>query len=259
MEQDAGQPAQAQSGHAHTNRYDLSRRVAVITGGAGGVGQGVTPAFLRAGATVVAAERAGSRGGFDQLKAQLGPLGDRLAFSAVDVLDEASVEAMVAEVLARHGQLDILVNLVGGFAAGQPITQLDLSTWQRMQDLNLHTAFLVSKHAARPMIQQRWGRILNISSRGARSGRKHAAAYAVAKAGIITLTEAQAEELRDDHITVNCILPSIIDTPANRASMPGASFDRWPRAEEVARVLLFLASDDAWLINGAAIPVYGLA
>ena len=128
-----------------------------------------------------------------------------------------------------------------------------------MLDINLRTAFLLAKHAARPMTQQAWGRILHISSRGARTGRRNAAAYAVAKSAVLTLTEVQAEELRDANITVNAILPSIVDTPANRASMPNADFSRWPSADDVASVLLFLASDDARLISCAAIPVYGLA
>lgn len=239
------------------NQYDLREKVAVITGGAGGLGRAVSAAFAEAGATVVVVERAGPT--TDAFVAEAAARGHRISHIAADVLDETSIASMVADVLARHGRLDVLVNLVGGFAAGQPVTELDLAVWERLQDLNVRSAFLVSKHAARPMIQQRAGRILNISSRGARSGRKNAAAYAVAKGAIITLTEVQAEELRDHGITVNCILPSIIDTPANRRDMPNADFARWPKPEEVARVLLFLASDDARLINGAAIPVYGLA
>ncbi|HKB47819.1 MAG TPA: SDR family oxidoreductase, partial [Ktedonobacterales bacterium] len=143
--------------------------------------------------------------------------------------------------------------------AGQPITGLELATWHQMQEVNAQTAFLLAKHAARAMVQQNWGRIIHVSSRGARSGRRNAAAYAVAKAAVLALTEIQAEELRDAGITVNAILPSIVDTPSNRASMPSADFSRWPKAEEVARVLLFLASEDARLISGAAIPVYGTA
>jgi NAD(P)-dependent dehydrogenase (short-subunit alcohol dehydrogenase family) len=173
------------------------------------------------------------------------------------VEDESSVAALVADVASREGRIDVLVNLVGGFAAGQPITQLDLATWRDMQDLNVQTAFLTSKHVGRLMERQGAGRILNISARPAVSGRKNVAAYAVAKGAIITLTEAQAEELRDTDVTVNCVLPSLIDTPVNRAALPNADFARWPKAEEIARVLLFLASDDAQLISGAAIPVYG--
>ena len=242
-----------------TNQYDLLGRVAVITGGAGGLGQAVCTAFAASGAAVVLVELEQHRASAEALIARETAQGHRMDYVPADVLDETSVAAMVAEALRRHGRVDVLVNLVGGFAAGDPITQLDLAVWQQMLDLNVRSTFLVSKHAARVMTQGGGGRILNISSRGARAGRKHAAAYAVAKAAVITLTEVQAEELRDQDITVNCILPSIIDTPANRAAMPSADHSRWPRAEEVARVLLFLASDDAKLISGAAIPVYGRA
>jgi NAD(P)-dependent dehydrogenase (short-subunit alcohol dehydrogenase family) len=244
---------------AHINAYDLSGRVVVVTGGAGGLGRGVTAAFLRAGAAIVVADRAAGHASVEASRDQLGQDAKRLEFAAVDTQDEASVAAMVAGVVAHHGRLDVLANLVGGYSAGQPVTELDLSVWTQMLDLNLRTAFLAAKHAAAPMIAHGWGRILNISARAAYSGRKRAAAYAVAKAGIITLTETLAEELRDHHITANCVLPSIIDTPANRADIPNADFTRWPKPDDIARVLVFLASDDAWLISGAAIPVYGLA
>jgi NAD(P)-dependent dehydrogenase (short-subunit alcohol dehydrogenase family) len=194
-----------------------------------------------------------------ELAARATTNGWQMSFVPVDLSDEASVAALVADVVAHHQQLDVLVNLVGGFAAGQPITELDLTVWRQMLDLNVLTAFLASKHAARVMMRQSSGRIINISSRSALSGRKNAAAYAVAKAAIITLTEAQAEELRERDVTVNCVLPSIIDTPANRAGMQKANPAHWPKPDEVARVLLFLASDDARLISGAAIPVYGRA
>src|SRR5579883_2924204 len=216
-------------------RYDLSGRVALIPGGLGGAGQAISRAFLESGAVVVAAERSEHAGNGDPFREQLGDLAER--FSVY--------------------RLDILVNLVGGWMAGQPITGLEYSTWERMLDINLNAAFLLAKHAARPMTQQNWGRIIHVSSRAARSGRRNAAAYAIAKNAVVTLAEVQAEELRDANITVNAILPSIIDTPANRASMPGSDFSRWPKAEEVARVLLFLASEDAKLISGASIPVYG--
>ena len=114
-----------------------------------------------------------------------------------------------------------------------------------MLSLNARTAFLVSKHAGRVMAERRTGRIINVASRSAYTGRKNAAAYAVSKRAIITLTEAQAEEMRGSGVTVNAIVPSIIDTPANRAGMPTADTSRWPTPEQVARIVLFLASDDA--------------
>jgi NAD(P)-dependent dehydrogenase (short-subunit alcohol dehydrogenase family) len=241
------------------NQYDLRGRVAVITGGAGGLGRAVSLAFAGAGAQVILGSREPTRAPSEQVAAEASGHGWQVAFRPVDVEDESSVAALVADVASRHGRIDVLVNLVGGFAAGQPVTQLDLQTWRGMQDVNVLTAFLTSKHVGRVMERQGAGRIINISSRAALSARKNAAAYAVAKSAVITLTEALAEELGETGVTVNCLLPSIIDTPATRAAMPNADFARWPKAEEVARVLLFLASDDAQLISGAAIPVYGRA
>lgn len=243
---------------ARTNRYDLSGRVAVITGALGALGLAATRAFVEAGADVVAvARQADPRS--DALRGALGSAGARLELRPADVLDESAVQGLVQEVVARHGHLDILVNTVGGYAAGQSVAETEFAAWRRMLTLNLDSAFLVSKHAARAMIARRWGRIINVSSRAALSGRRNAAAYAVAKGAVVTLTEAQAEELRESAITVNVLLPRIIDSPANRAAMPKADPSRWPTAEEVARVMLFLASDDAGLISGASIPVYGLA
>jgi len=241
--------------------------VALITGALGGLGPAVCGAFVAAGATVVGAVSAGSgrHGNPDDalaaLRATLPPdaIASRLSLRAANLADERSVAQLVASVVNDLGRLDIAVNLVGGYAAGQPVSALDADVWDRMLALNARTTFLVSKYVAPPMVRQQWGRIINISSRAAVAGRRNAAAYAVAKQAVITLTEAQAEELRDDHITVNVVLPSIIDTPSNRAAMPNADASRWPTPEQIARVIAFLASDDAAIINGAAIPVYGLA
>jgi NAD(P)-dependent dehydrogenase (short-subunit alcohol dehydrogenase family) len=162
-------------------------------------------------------------------------------------------------VVARYQRLDVWVNMVGGFAAGQMVNELGLDTWERMIRLNLRSAFLCSKYAARPMMRQRWGRIINISSRAAMQANPKAAAYGVAKAGVVSLTQSQAEELKDYGVTVNAVLPSIVDTPANRQAMPDADYSRWPKGEEIASVILFLASDEAKLVSGAAVPVYGQA
>jgi NAD(P)-dependent dehydrogenase (short-subunit alcohol dehydrogenase family) len=238
---------------------DFSNKVALLTGAGGGWGRAVVVAFLHAGASVVVAERPEVCAQRESWKAELGEPGKRLTLLPGNVFDEASVEEMVQQVLSQHSHLDVLVNMVGGFAAGQPVHEMDLETWERMLQLNLRSAFLCSKHAARPMIQQHWGRIINISSRaGVQPGPK-AAAYAASKAAVISLTESQAEELKNDFITVNAVLPSIVDTPANREAMPKADFSRWPQGEEIAPVIVFLASEEAKLISGAAIPVYGRA
>jgi NAD(P)-dependent dehydrogenase (short-subunit alcohol dehydrogenase family) len=250
---------QKRSASQRTPTYDLGDRVALITGGLGGAGQPMTRAFVAAGATVVVGEMAGNETRAAALHSELGAGGNRLFYEPADLQKESEVEALIARILQQHERLDILVNLVGGWRAGEPVTNTDLALWQQMLDLNLRPAFLLSKHAARPMAEQGWGRIIHTSARGALSGRRNAAAYATAKSAVITLVQVQAEELRETGVTVNAILPSIIDTPANRAAIPNADFSKWPKAEEIARVLLFLATEDAMLISGASIPVYGQA
>ncbi len=242
----------------HLTTYDLSGRVALVTGATGGLGPAVVRAFIEAGASVVGI---GSHMDEERVAAirshSDGKGNNRLSLVAVDATDEASVARVVADTREAHGHIDILVNGIGGFHAGEPVTQTPLESWERMFALNLRPTFLFSKYAARAMADQNWGRIINVSSRAAHSGRKNAAAYATAKNAVLTLTEAQAEELRDAGVTVNAILPSIIDTPANRTAMPDADTSRWPTAEQIARVVLFLASEEAGLISGASIPVYG--
>lgn len=226
-------------------------RVVVVSGGAGGVGLAITQLFAQAGDRVFVVERAETR-------AQVEALSDpHIAFVHANVLDETSVAGALDQIQTTGGRLDVLVNVVGGYDAGQPIHELDTATWDRMMDLNLRSAFLLSKHAARHMIAQHNGRIINFSARAARDTAANAGAYAVSKAGVIALTEVQAKELLPYDITVNAILPSIVDTVANRQAMPKADFARWPKAEEIAQVICFLASADAKLISGASIPVYG--
>jgi NAD(P)-dependent dehydrogenase (short-subunit alcohol dehydrogenase family) len=230
------------------NTYALHDRVALITGASGALGAVIAQAFAASGAKVIGATRSEA----SQTASDAG-----ITFEVADVSDEAAVEALIARVVRDYATLDIVVNTVGGFAAGQPVIDLSLDTWEGMLSLNARTTFLVSKYAGRVMAERRAGRIINVASRSAYSGRKNAAAYAVSKRAVITLTEAQAEEMRGSGVTVNAIAPSIIDTPANRVGMPKADTSRWPTPEQVARVALFLASDDAALISGATIPVYG--
>jgi NAD(P)-dependent dehydrogenase (short-subunit alcohol dehydrogenase family) len=244
----------------HPAVYNFSGQVALVTGATGGLGPAVIQGFLDAGAVVVGVGRQVDEQRERDMRAQIiGNTDARFSLVAADAQDEASVARVVSDVVTQHGRIDILVNGIGGYYAGDPVAETSQENWQQMLDLNLRPTFLFSKYAARPMAAQHGGRIINVSSRAAYSGRKNAAAYATAKHGVITLTEAQAEELRGEGVTVNAIVPSIIDTPANRAAMPNADKSRWPTAEQVARVVLFLASEDAGLISGAAIPVYGRA
>jgi NAD(P)-dependent dehydrogenase (short-subunit alcohol dehydrogenase family) len=246
--------------NTHYATHDFSGRVALITGASGDLGQGLVAAFIAAGATVIGVSSQAGKEREASMRALL-PLdgADRFTLVAADALDETHVAQIFADVIAQHGRLDVLVNGIGGYYAGDPVTATPFDAWQHMLILNLRPTFLFSKYAASEMSARQWGRIVNVSSRAAYTGRKNAAAYAIAKNGVITLTEAQAEELRDSGVTVNAIVPSIIDTPTNRAAMPNADASHWPTPEQVARVVLFLASDDAELVSGAAIPVYGRA
>ncbi len=244
------------------NHYGLDGRVALVTGGSGALGQAVARVLLEAGATVIAVSRETHPERIAALAARLSEslqAAARMTVESAELTDERAVERLMQQIAQRHGRLDIVMNTVGGYQAGKPVTELDDETWQGMLNLNLRTTFLVSKHAGRIMARQGYGRIINVASRAAVAGRRNAAAYAVSKAAVITLSEAQAEELREVGVTVNAVLPSVIDTPANRAAMPTADVSRWPAPEAIARVMVFLASDDASIISGAAVPVYGMA
>jgi len=236
-----------------------SSRVVLITGASGGLGGAVTAAFVSNGHQVIAIGRTNPQQALYSSFPDLENHADHLAFMTADVTNEESVRQLVQDIETRYRRLDVLINSAGGFAGGQTVADTDSATWEHMIALNLRGTFLCSKYAAPLMIRQEWGRIINIASRAATERAARAAAYAVSKRGVVALTEAQAEELKEYHITVNALLPSIIDTPSNRRAMPNANFARWPKAEQIARVILFLASEDAEIINGAAIPVYGLA
>jgi NAD(P)-dependent dehydrogenase (short-subunit alcohol dehydrogenase family) len=241
--------------------HDFSSRVVLVTGATGGLGPQVIRAFLAAGAVVAGVTSQADKEHEAPVRTAIadleGDANDRFTLLAADATDEQSVAEVVKQVGSNSGRVDILVNGIGGFHAGEPVTETPLDAWQGMFDLNVRPTFLFSRAVAKGMVARHWGRIINVSSRAAHSGRKNAAAYATAKNSVITLTEAQAEEVRDAGVTVNAILPSIIDTPANRAAMPKADTSKWPTPAQISRVVLFLASDDAELISGASIPVYG--
>ncbi len=236
----------------------FSGRTAVVTGGAGALGSAVAKAFLDEGARVAVPHR--KSGELDRLRAEAGIGKDAALSGAVlDLTDEAAVLDYFESLAEDRGGLDILVNAAGGFAGGKPVQETPWSVWQQQIDVNLRTSVIASRAAAREMLKRGQGAIVNVSSRPATQDGKNLAAYAAAKRAVLQLTEAMAAELRDSGITVNAILPSVIDTEANRASMPAADHSRWVKPEEIARVVLFLAGPDARIVSGAHIPVYGRA
>jgi NAD(P)-dependent dehydrogenase (short-subunit alcohol dehydrogenase family) len=213
-------------------------------------------AFLEAGATVLVTYRA-----VEELDAVLSaaqkigatpPTGVNL-----DVTDVHAVEKFIAEIVARHGRLDILVNTVGGYAGGTNLWEVDPRTYDKMLQLNLNAGFVLARAVVPQMIKQNRGWIVNIASKAALDHAAGGALYAASKAAAVAMMDSLAADVKPFNINVNSVLPSIIDTAANRAAMPQADFSKWPKPEEIARVILFLCSEDARVIHGAAIPVYG--
>jgi NAD(P)-dependent dehydrogenase (short-subunit alcohol dehydrogenase family) len=231
-------------------------KTVLVTGGTGGLGREVTMAFLEAGANVhVTYRNAEEFAAVISASERIGatPPGG----AEVDVTDPAAVEKLVADIVARHGRLDILVNAVGAYAGGTNLWETDAKTYDQMLQLNLKAGFVLARAIVPQMIRQSRGWIVNVASKAALDHAAGGALYAASKAGALALFDSLAADVKPHNINVNSVLPSIIDTAANRKAMPGADFSKWPKPEEIARVILFLCSEEARVIHGAAIPVYG--
>jgi NAD(P)-dependent dehydrogenase (short-subunit alcohol dehydrogenase family) len=227
-------------------------KVVMVAGGTGGLGRSVSLAFLRESARVIVSYR--SEEEFAALRAAAATTATELQGHAVDVTDEAAVQQFL---VAPGAQVDVLVNTVGAYAGGIPLWQTDSAVFGKMLDLNLRSGFILAKAIVPAMVKQGSGAIVNISARAAVDHAAGAAAYAASKAAAVAMMDCLAADLNGTGVRVNSILPSIIDTVVNRRAMPGADFAKWPSPDDIARVILFLASDEARLIHGASIPVYG--
>ena len=228
--------------------------VALVTGGTGGLGQAVVSELLDAGATVV------TTWVVDREREAIGSaLGDRDGLHLVEAnLLEGGAQVAV-DAAAEHGPLVALVNLVGGFAQGGRWHEAPPEELEKMLALNLTTAVSACRAAAPAMLDGDGGAIVCVGTRAAVEPFSGGGAYAISKAAVLALVRSLDADYRDDGIRSNAILPSVIDTPANRESMPDADFERWVKPEEIARVVRFLCSDDSAPISGAEIPVYGRA
>ena len=230
-------------------------RVVLVAGGTGGLGRAVSLAFLEEDARVVVTYR--KREELDTLKNLAVGKGSQLDGYDVDVTDEAEVGELVEGIVARRGRLDAMVNTVGGYAGGVKLWELDTKIFDQMLALNLRAGYALSRAAVRVMLKQGSGAIVNIAAKAALDHGAGAAAYAASKAAAVALIDSLAEDLKGTGIRVNSVLPSIIDTEANRKAMPKADFAKWPKPEDIARVIVFLCGDNAKVIHGAAIPVFG--
>ena len=230
-------------------------QVVLVAGGTGALGRAVALAFLAEGARVAVTSRRPEEA--STLAAEAGAARERLRGLAGDVADPAVAVRLAAELVAAEGRIDALVNAVGGWAGGRTLWETDPDALQRMLSANLHPGYALARAVVPHMIRRGRGAIVEVASKAAFGASPGGAAYAASKAGAVALFASLAEEVKEHGINVNTILPSVIDTEANRQAMPGADFSRWPKPDEVARVILFLCSGEARVVQGASIPVYG--
>jgi NAD(P)-dependent dehydrogenase (short-subunit alcohol dehydrogenase family) len=230
-------------------------KVILVAGGTGGLGRSVSLEFLNAGADVVVTYRADPE--LAELTKAAGESATRLAAHKVDVTDEEAAQRLIDGIAAEHSRLDALVNTVGGYTGGSKLWESDSKALERMLALNLLSGFALSRAAAKAMVKQGDGAIVNIAAKAALDHAAGIGAYAASKAAALAMMDSLAADLKGTGVRANTVLPSIIDTETNRQAMPGADFSTWPKPEDIARVIAFLCSDDAKVIHGAAIPVYG--
>ena len=232
-------------------------RNVLITGGTGILGSAVTKAYLAQGDTVAVTYLFEDE--VKRFKQDNPKLSEDVTFLFANVTEETEVQNTIEAFVSKFGSLDVLINIVGGFVGGIPTAELEVDRWDFMMNLNLKSVFLCCKTAIPHMTENGYGKIINVSARAGLKGEAGLSAYCVAKGGVRTLTEALAAEVMDSGVNVNAIMPSIMDTPMNREAMPDEDHDRWVATTDVAKVICFLTSDEAAIINGAAIPVYGRA
>jgi NAD(P)-dependent dehydrogenase (short-subunit alcohol dehydrogenase family) len=228
----------------------MKGKIVLVTGANGGLGTAVTQTFLDIGAKVVGSAR--------YIQQAVFASANFIAIPA-DISTGTGAKALIDQVVQKFGRLDVLAHTVGGFAGGQAVTETDDGTFQQMLDLNLNATFYLLRAAIPVMRKSGQGRIIAIGSRAAEEPGAGVGAYSASKAAMVSLIRTVAIENRDVGITANVILPGTIDTPANRKAMPKADFSTWVHPENIASLMVWLASDAAKDVNGAVIPVYGSA
>jgi NAD(P)-dependent dehydrogenase (short-subunit alcohol dehydrogenase family) len=230
----------------------FENKVVLITGPAGGLGQAVTRRFAEAGARLALMERSQ-----EKLYQAFGDLEDAILIGGADVTSEESINQAVKTVIIETGQIDVLVNIAGGWHGGTPVHETDPSVFDFLMNLNARSVFLMARAVVPHMLEREQGVIVSIAAKAALGARANNGIYSASKSAIVHITESMAAGLKHHNINVNCVLPSIIDTPANREMMSNADFSKWVTPDALADVIMFLASDAARAIHGAAIPVFG--
>jgi len=226
----------------------MSERIVFITGANGGLGTFVTESFLQQGDQVIGASRHANSTEFSS---------PNFRAISVDFTNAPQVHEALAKVIAEFGRLDILVHILGGFTGGQSIASTDDTTWKRMQDLNLTSAFYVFRETIPHLRKSKNGRIVAVGSLAAKQPQANLGAYVTFKTALATLVRTVALENADAGLTANVILPGTMDTPANRQAMPDADFSKWLSPKRVAELILWLAHEKAAQITGTVIPIDG--
>ena len=233
--------------------HDFSNRIVLVTGGTGALGSSITKAFVESKATVISSY-------INDKEESLKETENKLSIQLIkaDITKEEEVSRLVSTIMDKYGHIDILANVVGGIIEPKNVIELDEKEWDLMMAMNLKSAFLISKHVARQMISSKYGKIIHISSKKGLHAEGSDSAYAASKSGLIRLVESLSEETKESNINVNCVMPILIDTQANRKAMPNADFNKWVKPSDLANVVLFLSSEEAKTIKGAAISTFGV-
>ncbi len=233
---------------------NFTDQVVMVTGAAGNLGRAVAQAFAELGAQLVLVER-----DVDALHGAFSAHSEVPVLLTADLVDPVQVDGAVDAAISRFSRIDVLCNLAGGFRMGEAVHETSASTWDFLFDLNARTVVHTTKAVVPHMLKKGGGSIINVGAFAAQRGQAQMGAYVASKSAVIRLAESMAAELREHGINVNCVLPTIIDTPENRAAMPDADPTRWVAPADLANVIVFLASEQARAIHGAALPVTALS
>ena len=233
---------------------NLSQATVMITGAAGNLGRGLAHAFADQGANLVLVDRQR-----ESLDKTYGTEDGKRLFAVANLLEQAQVDAAVASAVARFGRIDVLCNIAGGFRMGEAVHETTDANWNFLFDINARTLMHAARAVVPKMLAQGGGKIVNIGAFAAQKGAAQMGPYIASKSSVIRLTESMAAELREKNINVNCLMPTTIDTPENRKAMPDADPSRWVPVADLAATIVFLSSDAARSIHGAAIPITGLS
>ena len=232
----------------------FANRTVIVTGAAGNLGRAVAGAFANLGANLVLVDLKR-----ESLEKAFGAETERRTFAPANLLEMAGATGIAQAALARFGRIDALCNIAGGFRMGERVHETSDENWNFLFDINSRTLLHAVRAVVPHMLTAGGGKIVNVGAFAAQKGAAGMGAYTASKATVIRMTEAMAAELRDKNINVNCVLPTIIDTPENRGAMPKADPAKWVAAADLASVIVFLASDAARAVHGAAVPVTGLS